>query len=126
VQSFWGDQLVRLNPVKPADAAATFLYQRRSASQSFRQTRKMKTPLRIAILEADTPLPDVVAKYGRYDRIFSTLLETAAEGLGLSPKKDLVLSGFDVVDKQEYPNLEDIDAVLISGSSASTANVIYR
>jgi hypothetical protein len=78
---------------------------------------KMKTPLRIAILECDTPLPDVVEKYGRYDRIFSTLLETAAEGLGLSPKKDLELSGFDVVDKQEYPNFEDIDAVLISGSS---------
>jgi hypothetical protein len=83
----------------------------------------MRTPLRIAILEADTPLPDVVEKYGRYDRIFSTLLETAAEGLGLSPKKDLELSGFDVVDKQEYPNLEDIDAVLISGSSVlSMAN----
>ncbi|KAH8722338.1 class I glutamine amidotransferase-like protein [Phaeosphaeriaceae sp. PMI808] len=76
----------------------------------------MKTPLRIAILECDTPLPDVVAKYGRYDRIFTTLLEAAAEGLGLSPKQDLQLSGFDVVDKQEYPNLEDIDAVLISGS----------
>ncbi|KAH5327296.1 hypothetical protein HBI12_075740 [Parastagonospora nodorum] len=76
----------------------------------------MKTPLRIAILECDTPLPSVVEKYGRYDRIFSALLETAAEGLGLSPKKDLVLSGFDVVDKQEYPNLDEIDAVLISGS----------
>lgn len=101
------------------DFAATFLYQRRSAVQSFRQTRKMKTPLRIAILECDTPLSSVVEKHGRYDRIFSALLETAAEGLGLSPKKDLVLSGFDVVDKQEYPNMEDIDAVLISGSSSS-------
>jgi len=77
----------------------------------------MKKPLRIAILECDTPLPDIIERYGRYDRIFSTLLESAAEGLGLSPKKDLVLSGFDVVDKQEYPKLEDIDAVLISGSS---------
>jgi len=76
----------------------------------------MKTPLRIAIFECDTPLPQIVEKYGRYDRIFSTLIETAAEGLGLSPKKDLVFSGFDVVDKQEYPNLEDVDAVLISGS----------
>jgi GMP synthase-like glutamine amidotransferase len=77
----------------------------------------MKTPLRIAILECDTPLPSVLEKYGRYDRIFTALLETAAEGLGLTPEKDLVLSGFDVVDKQEYPNLEDIDAVLLTGSS---------
>jgi hypothetical protein len=82
----------------------------------------MKTPLRIAILECDTPLPQIVERYGRYDRIFSTLIETAAEGLGLSPKKDLVLSGFDVVDKQEYPNVEDIDAVLISGSSTWTTS----
>lgn len=77
----------------------------------------MKTPLRIAILECDTPLPDIVERFGRYDRIFSTLLETAAEGLGLSPKHDLEMRGYDVVDKQEYPNLDDIDAILISGSS---------
>jgi hypothetical protein len=80
----------------------------------------MKTPLRIAILECDTPLPEIVEKYGRYGDIFSTLLETAAEGLNLSPKKDLKLSAYDVVDKQAYPDLEDIDAVLISGSSTST------
>jgi hypothetical protein len=81
----------------------------------------MKSPLRIAILECDTPVPDIVAKYGRYDRIFTTLLETAAEASGLSPQKDLELSGFDVVDKQEYPNFDNIDAVLISGSSESSS-----
>jgi hypothetical protein len=84
----------------------------------------MKTPLRIAILECDTPLPDIIERYGRYGRIFSTLLETAAEGIGLSPKKDLELSAFDVVDKQEYPNLDDIDAVLISGSSVSPKETV--
>lgn len=77
----------------------------------------MKTPLRIAILQCDTPPPDVVALYGAYDRIFTTLLEKAAAGLGLDPKTDLELSAFEVVTAQEYPNLEDIDAVLISGSS---------
>ena len=79
----------------------------------------MKTPLRIAILQCDTPPPDVVALYGAYDRIFTTLLEKAATGLGLDPKTDLELSAFEVVTAQEYPNLEDIDAVLISGSSKS-------
>jgi hypothetical protein len=83
-------------------------------------TTKMKTPLRIAILECDTPPPAVVEKYGRYDRIFTTLLETAAEGLGLSPKQDLELSAYDVVTAQEYPDSENIDAVLISGSSEYT------
>jgi cobyric acid synthase len=71
----------------------------------------MKTPLRIAILQCDTPPPDVVALYGAYDRIFTTLLEKAATGLGLNPKTDLELSAFEVVTAQEYPNLEDIDAV---------------
>lgn len=77
----------------------------------------MKTPLQIAILQCDTPPPDVVAEYGAYDRIFTTLLEKAADGLGLDPKKDLELSAYEVVTKQEYPNVEDVDAVLISGSS---------
>lgn len=77
----------------------------------------MKTPLRIAILQCDTPPADVVAEYGKYDRIFTTLLETAAEAMGLSPKQDLELSAFDVVTAQEYPDVENIDAVLISGSS---------
>jgi hypothetical protein len=77
----------------------------------------MKTPLRIAILECDTPPPAVVEKFGRYDRVFTRLLESAAEGLGLSPKQDLELSSYDVVTAQEYPDLEGIDAVLISGSS---------
>lgn len=77
----------------------------------------MKTPLRIAILQCDTPPPHVVELYGAYDRIFTTLLETAAGGLGLDPKTDLELSAFDVVTAQEYPNVEDVNAVLISGSS---------
>ncbi|CAO2654720.1 Nn.00g114530.m01.CDS01 [Neocucurbitaria sp. VM-36] len=76
----------------------------------------MKTPLRIAILQCDTPPADVVAEYGKYDRIFTTLLNTAAEAMGLSPKHDLELSAFDVVTEQEYPDLDNVDAVLISGS----------
>jgi len=80
----------------------------------------MKTPLRIAILECDTPPPAVVEKYGKYGAIFTTLLETAAAGVSLDSKQDLALSSFDVVSAQEYPALEDIDAVLISGSSTTT------
>lgn len=77
----------------------------------------MKTPLRIAILQCDTPAPHIVALYGAYDRIFTTLLEAAASTLGLDPKKDLELSAYDCVTAQEYPALDAIDAVLISGSS---------
>lgn len=84
----------------------------------------MKTPLRIAILQCDTPPPDVIALYGKYDRIFTTLLESAAQGIGLDTKKDLELSAFDVVTKQEYPEIGDVDAVLISGSSECSCSVL--
>ena len=79
----------------------------------------MKAPLRIAILEADTPPDDIVARYGRYGKVFRTLLETAAEDMGEQglSKESLELSAFDVVTEQKYPELEDVDAVLISGSS---------
>lgn len=77
----------------------------------------MKTPLRIAILQCDTPPPHVVELYGKYDRIFTALLETAASELGLDPKSDLELSAWDVVTAQEYPDIDNVDAVLISGSS---------
>jgi hypothetical protein len=55
------------------------------------QSFDMKPPLRIAILECDTPLEGTRTKYE--------------------------LSVFDVVSKQEYPDLDKIDAVLLTGSS---------
>ncbi|CAL3962872.1 unnamed protein product [Diplocarpon coronariae] len=76
-------------------------------------------PLRIAILECDTPLPAVVARHGAYDRIFTSLLRAAADGLahpGLSAASGLEFTAWDVVHEQSYPAPEDIDAVLISGS----------
>ena len=81
----------------------------------------MKAPLRIAILECDTPPDDLVAQFGRYGKVFRTLLEAAADNLGVSgfSKDSLELSAYDVVSEQRYPDLEQIDAVLISGSSES-------
>ncbi|KAF1955875.1 class I glutamine amidotransferase-like protein [Byssothecium circinans] len=78
----------------------------------------MKPPLRIAILECDTPPDDLVAQFGRYGKVFRTLLEAAADDLGVSgfSKDDLKLSAYDVVTEKKYPDLDDVDAVLISGS----------
>ncbi|CAG8977966.1 hypothetical protein HYALB_00001847 [Hymenoscyphus albidus] len=75
-------------------------------------------PVRIAILECDTPNDAVKAKYGRYGDIFTTLLKKGAEGLlpESSPESGLALSVFDVVDAQKYPKLEDIDGIIMSGS----------
>ena len=75
-------------------------------------------PLRISILECDTPLDGTRAKYGGYGGVFTALLNSGAEALEKPPlsPSDLKISVFDVVTKQEYPSLQDIDAVLITGS----------
>ncbi|TAQ91580.1 hypothetical protein B7494_g50 [Chlorociboria aeruginascens] len=76
-------------------------------------------PLRIAILETDTPLESIRAKHGTYGEIFTRLLQSAADGLShpaLSSTAGLALTSWDVVTEQRYPRLEDIDAILMSGS----------
>jgi len=76
--------------------------------------------LRIAILECDTPAPNTNSKYGGYRGVFTALLHAAADNLRssssfpLNPR--LELSAYDVVSAQEYPPLDSIDGVLLSGS----------
>ncbi|KAI0128189.1 class I glutamine amidotransferase-like protein [Hypoxylon sp. NC0597] len=79
-------------------------------------------PARLAILEADTPVPGVKAKYGSYGGVFRNLFERACATLNppqpLSAQLDL--SYHDIVnDLDAYPDLEAIDAILISGSKYS-------
>ncbi|OCL10547.1 class I glutamine amidotransferase-like protein [Glonium stellatum] len=80
----------------------------------------MKPPLRIAILECDTPLDKTKAKYKGYGGVFQALLEAGADALGMpgvvSSTGGLEISRWDVVHEQKYPALEDIDAILITGS----------
>ena len=79
-------------------------------------------PLRIAVLECDTPVPKVDAKYHGYAGVFRSLLHKSAVALNepneLNPDTGLEISSFDVVNGTEYPKLEDVDAVLLTGSSA--------
>ncbi|KAJ5098307.1 Glutamine amidotransferase type 1 [Penicillium argentinense] len=80
----------------------------------------MRPPLRIAVLECDTPLPNIDARYGGYAGVFTSLLKESAKALDgpdkLDPESDLVISKWDIVNGEEYPKLEDIDAVLLTGS----------
>lgn len=81
----------------------------------------MRAPLRIAVLECDTPAGSLDAKYNGYYGVFSLLLRESAEALRqpdrLDPQAGFDISRWDVVTKQEYPNLEDVDALLLTGSS---------
>ncbi|RAH44509.1 type 1 glutamine amidotransferase [Aspergillus brunneoviolaceus CBS 621.78] len=80
----------------------------------------MHPPLRIAILECDTPVDKVDTKYGGYRGVFARLLHESAAALGqpdrLDPETGLDITGWDVVTAQEYPNLDDVDAIVLSGS----------
>lgn len=81
----------------------------------------MHTPIRIAVLECGKPAKQSDLKYGGYHGIFTNILQHCAEVLGqpdkLDPQTGFELSRWDVVKEQTYPALEDIDAVLLTGSS---------
>ncbi|KAJ9300607.1 hypothetical protein DTO271G3_1771 [Paecilomyces variotii] len=81
----------------------------------------MRRPLRIAILETDTPLERTNKKYGGYGGVFEALLKASAKALGepekLDPETGLEITKWDVVHRDDrYPNLDDIDAILMTGS----------
>ncbi|KAI4205759.1 MAG: hypothetical protein LQ350_000256 [Teloschistes chrysophthalmus] len=73
-------------------------------------------PLRIAILECDTALPQTLLKYKRYGAISSALLESGAEAAGLR-KGDVEIGIWDVVNEVGvFPKMEDVDGVFLTGS----------
>ncbi|KAM0325843.1 hypothetical protein ACHAQA_007145 [Verticillium albo-atrum] len=76
-------------------------------------------PLRLAILEADTPQPETLAAYKGYGGVFTALLRTAALTLPSPAPLDslLTITTHDVVnDPSSYPDPSTIDAILITGS----------
>lgn len=80
------------------------------------------SPLRLAILEADTPLPGIRAKYRSYGGVFTHLFERAVASLEPPQplSSQLTISAHDVVnDLSSYPDPETIDAVLITGAKHS-------
>ncbi|KAL0930329.1 GMP synthase [Colletotrichum truncatum] len=75
--------------------------------------------IRLAILEADTPQPQTKAEYGGYGGVFTALLRTAAlSSVPPEPLDNILdISVYHVVgDEAVYPDLNSVDAILISGS----------
>ncbi|KAI1329760.1 putative class I glutamine amidotransferase [Xylariaceae sp. FL0255] len=82
-----------------------------------------KAPVRLAILEADTPMKGIDAKYTGYGGVFTHLFQRACDSLKppVPLESQLDLSVYHVVnDKPDvaisYPDPETIDAILITGS----------
>lgn len=77
-----------------------------------------RTPIRLAILEADTPVPNANAKYHGYRGVFTDLFRRAVAPEPLEAHLDV--TGYDVVNEPDrYPDLDSVDAVLVSGSKHS-------
>ncbi|RMZ76811.1 hypothetical protein DV738_g4687, partial [Chaetothyriales sp. CBS 135597] len=78
----------------------------------------VERPVRVAILECDTPLPNTQAKFGGYGGVFQALLRSGAEQLGRpDPEHGFTFSVHQIqVDPDNYPPLEGLDAILITGS----------
>ena len=91
--------------------------------------------MRIALIETDTPISSICAKYASYGGVFLSLLHKAADASGILRNR-IELTGWDVVDiakegqeeiregslykwkrKKGYPDLDSVDAILMTGSS---------
>ncbi|KAL9040203.1 MAG: hypothetical protein Q9214_004582 [Letrouitia sp. 1 TL-2023] len=74
------------------------------------------TPTRIAVLECDPLIASIRNRYGNYGDIVTGFLQAGANHLGL-PLNELEISTWDVEAKQEFPALEEIDTILVTGSN---------
>ncbi|KAJ5434611.1 hypothetical protein N7491_005206 [Penicillium cf. griseofulvum] len=75
--------------------------------------------IHIAILVCDTPIQPVLRKYGDYFAIFQDLLRKAFKDLKISEEfKDITVefSEYSMVDNNQFLDLENVDAVLLTGS----------
>lgn len=83
----------------------------------------MSSPLRIAVLECDTPIGRTKEKYGGYGNLFKELLQNGAaevrdkDGVAVP---ELDVRKYDVVNEEHFPKIEEVDAVLLSGSRESS------
>ncbi|KAF4447494.1 hypothetical protein F53441_8978 [Fusarium austroafricanum] len=83
----------------------------------------MTRTYRLAVLECDTPFPSVGEKRGTYGDIFRDLMTKGLKESGDKGKDvSLDLSKWDVVTAQEYPNVEDVDGLLLTGSKYTSFN----
>ncbi|KAK4494133.1 hypothetical protein PRZ48_014431 [Zasmidium cellare] len=78
------------------------------------------TPIRLAILECDTPIGRTKEKYGTYGNLFKELLTSGSKLYSQenpnTPTPELNITKYDVVNTETYPSPSAIDAVLLTGS----------
>lgn len=82
----------------------------------------MPSPLRVAILECDEPIGEAKRKYGSFGNLFHLLFAAGVSRLQKDSYKEgleIIQSSYDVRLARSYPPLDEIDAVVLTGSSKS-------
>ena len=76
-------------------------------------------PVRLAILEADRPAYKSITSQGHYTGVFTALLRAATAPVPL--EAIFTVTGHNIIEHPdtEYPPLDEVDAILISGSKYS-------
>ncbi|KAJ5468136.1 Aldehyde/histidinol dehydrogenase [Penicillium sp. IBT 31633x] len=78
--------------------------------------------IHIAILVCDTPIQPILRKYGDYFAMFQELLEQGFKDLYSSEAEPhevtVEFSKYQIVDSNQFPDLGNVDAVLLTGSNA--------
>lgn len=81
----------------------------------------MRSKIRLAILECDSPLPKTKEKYGSYGGCFQALLNAGAKAEGFENVDDILSITMHQIESDvdpTYPDIKDIDAILLTGSSS--------
>lgn len=78
----------------------------------------MSTKLRLALLICDRPIPNVIEREGDYHDVYGNYLRRSLDVYQKESgnRIDFQLDGYDVRFKDEYPNLDDYDGIVITGS----------
>lgn len=78
----------------------------------------MASRLRIAMLNADTPLPTAQSKWKTYGKMFEDLLVSV--GLQYCPDLAIECTDYNVQDFEYPSSLADVDVILVTGSAAAS------
>lgn len=91
--------------------------------RSYSHNNEMRQRIRLAILECDTPLPNTKKQYGGYGGVFKSLLNKGAKAEGYGDAGSILDISTHQIEKDQpddYPDLESVDALLLTGSSELT------
>ena len=84
----------------------------------------MDTKLRLALLICDKPIPNVLEHEGDYNVVYGSYLRRSLDVYQKESNRkiDFQLDGYEVRFKEEYPNLDDYDGIVITGSGSWPSN----